>query len=255
MSPPAPRPPRPAYSSSLLASLLLHLAAVTLLWWGGPRLKAPDVVQVRLVRPAGGGMNRPGWVDNQPVAETPAPASSPADPPVTEAQPPAETRPARPEAREPVVARTPRPVPGKPAAPSREPEPARRESERAVDPAARPGAGGRRDSGAGPRGAGNRTGAVSDQPDVSGMGQYLLRVENAVQRAFKYPARSSKHKAVFHFRVDRQGRVEDLELVQESGLPGLDLAGRSALTRAVFPPLPPAFPYDQIGVTFTFVDE
>jgi hypothetical protein len=42
---------------------------------------------------------------------------------------------------------------------------------------------------------------------------------------------------------------------QGSGLPGLDLAGRSAILRAVLPPLPPAFPYDQIGVTFTFVDE
>jgi len=252
MSRPATRPPRPAFTSSLLVSVLLHLGAVVLLWWGGPRLKAPEVVQVRLVRPAGGGMNRPGWVDPVPVSETPAPA--PAEEVVPETARP-EPRPARPEARQPVVARTPNPVPAKPAAPSREPERPRRESERAVDPSAQPGGGGRRDSGAGPRGAGNRTGAVSDQPDVSGMGQYLLRVENAVQRAFKYPARSSKRKAVFHFRVDRQGRMEDLELVQESGLPGLDLAGRSALTRAVFPPLPPAFPFDQIGVTFTFVDE
>lgn len=244
------RPPR--YSTSLLASMALHLAAVLLLWWGGPRLKAPDVVQVRLVRPAGGGMNRPGWVDPSPASETPAadPADEVADEP---ARP--EPEPARPETRQPVVARTPAPAPAKPAAPSREPERPRRESERAVDPSSRTGGGGRRDTGAGPRGAGNRTGAVSDQPDVSGMGQYLLRVENAVQRAFKYPARSSKRKAVFHFLVDRQGRVEDLELVQESGLPGLDLAGRSALTRAVFPPLPPAFPFDQIGVTFTFVDE
>jgi len=242
----------PRSSTSLLASLALHLVAVLLLWWGGPRLKAPEVVQVRLVRPAGGGMNRPGWVDPSPVSETPA--QVPAEETPSEA-PAAAPEPSRPETRQPVVARTPDPVPAKPAAPSREPERPRRESERAVDPAARPSGGGRRDSGAGPRGAGNRTGAVSDQPDVSGMGQYLLRVENAVQRAFKYPARSSKRKAVFHFRVDRQGGMEDLELVQESGLPGLDLAGRSALTRAVFPPLPPAFPYDQIGVTFTFVDE
>jgi len=226
----------------LAGSLLLHAAAALLLWWRGAAPLPEHPARIRLVRLAGGGQNRPGW-----VAETP-PA-----PPATE-----ETRPAAEPAREtertaPVVARSPEPRARR--EPAREPEsspPPRRAAGEALDPAARRG----RDAGAGPRGpGGSRTGATADEPDLAGMSQYLLRVEHGVQRFFNFPARSSGRKAVFHFLVERDGRVSGLKMEQGSGLPGLDLAGRSAILRAVLPPLPPAFPYDQIGVTFTFVDE
>ncbi|MFA7331699.1 MAG: TonB C-terminal domain-containing protein [Candidatus Delongbacteria bacterium] len=236
----------------VLASLALHAGILLLLWWGGPSLKRPEAVHVRLVRQAGGGMNRPGWVSDAPPAETPAAQPEESAAPAPE--------PAAPAARNsaPTMARTPNPRPTTPAQPAREPERPRRESDQATRPAA-PGERTRRagsDAGAGPRGAGSsRTGATADQPGLEGMSQYLVRLENSIQRTFKYPARSSGRKAVFHFLVDRQGRVSQLEQVGESGLPGLDLAGRSSITRAVLPPLPPVFPYDQIGVTFTFVDE
>lgn len=239
----------------VLASLVLHGLVLLLLWWGGPRLRHPEAVHVRLVRQAGGGENRPGWVSDEPVASVPAAAEPAQKAPLVETTP---ERAPQPESRTPVVARTPNPRSDPTQRPGREPERPRRESDQATrpSPATQPSGRSGRDSGAGPRGAGgNRTGASADQPDVAGMSQYLSRVENAIQRTFKYPARSSGRKAVFHFLVDRAGRVRELEQTAESGLPGLDLAGRSALTRAVLPPLPPAFPHDLIGVTFTFVDE
>lgn len=240
----APRRPGGLTGGPLAASLLVHAAALLLLWWGGPRLRHDTPLQIRMVRLAGGGRNLPGWVsedmrpDALPAEETPAAAPE---------APRRETPP-------PVVARTPAPARAEPRRTPAEPESPRRESERATLPDGR--AGGRRDTGAGPRGpGGSRTGATADDPDLAGMGQYLVRVENAVQRVFRYPAKATGRRAVFHFFVDRDGRIRELEQVLESGLPGLDLSGRSAITRAVLPPLPPAFPYDQIGVTFTFVDE
>jgi outer membrane biosynthesis protein TonB len=236
----------------VLASLALHVGVLALLWWGAPQLKHPEAVHVRLVRQAGGGENRPGWVSEAPAEDLPA--AAPEERTAPEPEPAS-----RPESAAPKVARTPDPKSTPTKSTPKEPERPKRESEQATRPSTevdgRPRRGGS-DPGAGPKGAGgSRTGATSDQPGVAGMSQYLVRVENAIQKAFKYPARSSGRKAVFHFLVDRQGRVRELEQVVESGLPGLDLAGRSALTRAVLPPLPPVFPYDLIGVTFTFVDE
>jgi outer membrane biosynthesis protein TonB len=242
----------------LLISFLLHGLVAGLLWWGGPQLKREAPLQIRLVRLAGGGQNRPGWVSEAMQAAAPAEERPAAPEPEARLEPAPETK----QEAAPRVARSPDPAPARPQTPPAEPERPRRESEQATATEGRPRgegrstSGGARDAGAGPRGAGgSRTGAMSDQPDLPGMGQYLLRLENAIQRAFTYPARSSGRRAVFHFRVDRRGQVLDLTQVVESGLPGLDLSGKSAITRAVLPPLPPAFPFDQIGVTFTFVDE
>jgi outer membrane biosynthesis protein TonB len=231
----------------LLFSLALHGILLALLWWGGPRWKQEQPYQIRMVRLAGGGQGKAGW-----VSEDMSPDPQPAKPePETEAVVEEAPAPAR---KEPTLARTPSTAAAPQKAPAREPRTPTRESEQALPTDGRQGR--TRDTGAGPRGQGSsRTGALSDQPDAPGMSQYLTRVENGIQRAFKYPARSSGKRAVFHFIIDRAGHVEDLEQVVESGLPGLDLAGRSALMRAQLPPLPPAFPYDKIGVTFTFVDE
>jgi len=232
----------------LLLSMALHTVLLALLWWSGPRWKQETPLQIRMVRLAGGGQNKAGW-----VSDDMSPDPAPTEPEPRVAEPVVEERPV-PEPATPTVARTTKAPVREEKAPAREPERRPRESEQALPAEGRQGR--TRDTGAGPRGQGSsRTGAMSDQPNAPGMNQYLTRVENAIQRAFKYPARSSARKAVFHFVIDRTGRVEELEQVQESGLPGLDLAGRSALTRAQLPPLPPAFPYDKIGVTFTFVDE
>ena len=238
----APRRHGTPSARPLAGSLLLHVLALLLLRWGGPRLHHEIPTQIRLVRLTGGGQNRPGWVaESPPAAEEQSPAEAQAQA-ATPAPAPRET---------PAVARTPQPRPvDQPSRRAPEPRDMPRPSGEATE------AGARRDRGAGARGpGGNRTGATADQPDLAGMGQYLLRVENAIQRAFRYPARGSGRKAVFHFIVERDGRVTSLEQLQSSGLPGLDLSGRSAITRAVLPPLPPAFGPNRIGVTFTFIDE
>jgi outer membrane biosynthesis protein TonB len=49
--------------------------------------------------------------------------------------------------------------------------------------------------------------------------------------------------------------MKELVLMKSSGISSLDLAARSALMRAKFPPLPPGFEARRLGVTYRFHDE
>jgi TonB family protein len=276
----------------LLLSALLHLAALLLLFAGERQAPPSAELKVRMVR-LGGGQNRPGWVDDRPraVQERPgAPAARPAEEapapaeprPDARSEPAAEPRaaarePARraPTATEPVrerpsgpglreVAPSPAALPPPMEAADRAAAPAGEHARAAGDglaadasPATAPAAGGQSAAAAGPAGEGLGRGAAPDPEarDLPGLAGYLQRLEGSIQRQFRYPATGSGRRCVYHFRVERDGRVTQLELRQASELPGMDLAARGAIQRAVIPPLPPGFPAARLGVTYTFIDE
>lgn len=211
-----------------------------------------------MVRLAGGGENKPGWVK---AAEAPAPTGNkkPAGEALQgekpEPNPPAQ--PAAPSTREQVPARSDNPAieatkPAKDAVARPAPEAASTMGEE-VDSR---GSSTVVDSAAGAAGPGtDRTGASADDSGVPGMRAYMMRAEQSVIRMFRYPSRGSGRIAIFHFFVDRRGRISSLELRQTSGLPGLDKAGESAIRRATFPPIPPSLGFERVGVTFSFKDE
>lgn len=210
-----------------------------------------DLMEVQMVRLKGGGDTTPGWVDPTPVPARPDESTEPDDLPLPE--PEADlTEP------EPAPAETVEPVPEAPAAPSEEEQPQpQQSSQAAAEPSATPaetgaepeqtGTGvGRRP---GPEGPG--VGAVSDT-DFAGASSFLSRIEAEVQRRFNYRGQSTGKVAEYHFTIDKQGKMHDLVLMESSGVPSLDLAARSALIRANFPPLPRTFPHNQLGVTYRF---
>ncbi len=262
-------------------SLCLHAAALLLL---GLRLEMPAPephFSLRMVRLAGGGSGKPGWATEAPA---PAPVSqqTPATKPLRDSRPQPEAPVAKPAAKP-----APRQLPTSTASVEREapvlrdettsttPIPAetvqREEREGTTAetvshtnaPAIASTNTSSDDAGtgrehtlvtqAGPAGAGR--GAVADEQGLPGLGAWLGRVESQIQQRFQYPARDTGARAVFHFYIERDGSVSDLTLTQSSELPGLDHAGRSAITRAVCPPLPASFRHSRLGVTFTFVDE
>jgi TonB family protein len=55
-----------------------------------------------------------------------------------------------------------------------------------------------------------------------------------------------------HFRISRDGSASDVEIVQSSRIPSVDLAARKAVWNSVFPPLPPDWPGSSVGLTVTF---
>lgn len=272
----------------LLAALLLLAPAL------GFFPEREDRPEIQLVRLKGGGQNRPGWVkptpappdfaevpDNRPEQtrrqETPPPAEPEAKP---EPKAPAEKT-AAPETK-PSAAKqeTPReqapqekaPAPAEEKEPPSQAEtgeetaqagaddtadsdqPAAEEAERQQQaaPAETGEAGEGVGAKPGPEGPG--VGARSDA-DFPGADAWLSRVEAEVQRRFNFRGRGSGARAEYHFYLDRRGRLHDLVLMESSGIPSLDLAARSAIMRAKFPPLPPGFRHDRLGVTYYFYDD
>lgn len=262
------------------ASLLLHLligASLLLL----PQPDSPREFSLRMVRLVGGGQNKPGWVkpeaprrlaEEEQAAARERLRSREVEPePVVEQVPVPEPPKALPKVetptRGPEIAPVVKPEPAKVEERAASPEPTAAEAPREQTPAESVPAESTEQTGeatvpaseesmAGAAGAGtDRSGARADQSELPGLRAYLLRAEQSVARQFRYPARGSGKAAVYHFFVDRRGRIQELELREPSGLPGLDLAGRGALQRAVLPPLPPSLRIERLGVTYTFRDE
>lgn len=103
----------------------------------------------------------------------------------------------------------------------------------------------------GPEGPGM---GVHSDGEFAGSDLFLSRVETEVQRRFNYRGRKTGKMVEYHFYIDKRGKMKDLLLVESSGIGSLDLAARSALLRAKFPPLPPSFKHDKLGVTYRFYD-
>ncbi len=222
--------------------------------------------EVEFVRLKGGGEMLPGW-----VKPTPAPPDESLEPdnkpleqpkPVEEKPKPAEPEPAAVEQEKPAPAPS-QPVEEKPKPREETPaatgnaSPAEETTEESVAdtetgstaPATEGETGAGVGAKPGPEGPG--MGATSDL-EFTGANAYLSRIEAEVQRRFNFRGKASGKVAEYHFTLDKKGELHDLVLMVSSGVPSLDLAARSALTRANFPPLPGSFPSDRLGITYKF---
>jgi TonB family protein len=219
-------------SAGIAAAAALHLGlavAVVL----GPELRGEEparieYVKVRVVPAAALGSTRPA----PPKPKPPEPK-----PPEPEPKPPA------PE---------PEPEPPKPAPAPAAREPERRAPERAPEPPPAAPAETAREREGSPRGSalGTSTAAVAgiDNPTFT-YDYYLDRMLAMIEARWVRPRVEQPIEAMVHFRIQRDGRITELELVTPSGLNAFDLAALRAVEAAApFPPLPASYRSDSLGV-------
>jgi|GEM_PF-1261391 len=220
-----------------------------------------DVPEVRLVRLKGGGENRPGWIkpttapsDNSPVADAkPKPVVEPKEEPIV----PPKLEPVETVAEKTTLVEEVKQVVEETVAVENESSTIVEDEDVAaadpiqVDAVVTEETGEGVGDKAGPEGAGL---GIHSDAIFPGADVYLSRVEVEVQRRFNFRGRGSGVMSEYHFNLDKKGKIKELILMKTSGIPSLDLAARSALLRAKFPPLPPSFNHDKLGVTYRFYD-
>ncbi len=215
-------------AASLAVAGVLHLAFAALLVLA-PALRAEretplEFVAVEVVPAARLGLDRPA-PPPQPEPPPPKPEPEPA-PPEEPPMPPAE-----PEA--------PAPAPR----PQRPPTPAA--------PAAPPGPAGRQGSPQGhPLGTSTfGSDAVGlDNPDFT-YGYYIDQMLALIRAQWVRPPLGGGVEATVHFRILRDGRIDDIRIVRSSGYSSFDLAGLRALQAASpLPPLPRSYRQGTLGV-------
>ena len=90
---------------------------------------------------------------------------------------------------------------------------------------------------------------IDARQDVN-MGAYLEQLRQRVSKQWAHESTRTSWRTVLHFTLDREGQVNNLQIVQTSGSNEIDQAALRAVKRAApFGPLP-IYPY--FGVTFTF---
>ncbi len=240
--------------NSFLISSIAHLLFLTLLFFSfhfqSGIHERKRQMEVRFVRLHGGGQNRPGW-----IKPTPAP---PDHSPVSDGQPKkVETHPkvSKPQEQSAAIKSEPNSkILTEPESETTNDEVKEKEEENlgsvaALDQSQKTGEG----VGAKPGPEGPGIGIISDA-DFPGGEIYLSRLEAEVQRRFNFRGRGSGQFAEYHFFIERDGNKIDLVQMRSSQNASLDLASRSALMRAKFPPLPETYPFDKLGVTYRFYD-
>jgi TonB family protein len=226
--------------AAIIVALVVHLgvgAAVAI----GPdfgREEPPplEFVKVRIVPAAALGTTRPAPPKPpKPKPPEPKPPEPTPEPPAPEPAPPEpEPRPALP-APEPPQRRPPQPEPPRPAPPT--PTPA------SPEPRQREGSPRGSALGASPFGI-----AGVDNPDFT-YDYYLDRMLSLIESRWQRPRVGGQIEAMVHFRIGKDGRLSDLELVQPSGVAPFDLAALRAVEAAApFPPLPTSYRSDSLGV-------
>lgn len=237
---------RPA---GVLSALILHLAlvalAVLLPIFSAEESQALEIVNVRIVPSQALGTPQPP----EPQPQTPEPVAPEApqeDEPEPEETPPEEDVPApEPEPERPVM-----PAPSDEAEP--EETPPQRQPEPEPEPATRTPPAERRGSPTGSPGGTSATGAdiaaVGD-PDFT-YGYYLDRVLAAIEANWRRPPTDGVPlQVVVNFRIRRDGRVFELDVVEESGLGSFDLAGlRAVQASSPLPPLPAGYRKDSLAI-------
>jgi protein TonB len=244
---------RTRWGTSLGAALFLHgalLAAAIVLPEILRQPPAPlEFVPVHVIPAAALGTPNP-----RRAAPPPAPEPEPAAP---EPAPQAETPPATP----PDVPALPADEPPRPRR-ERTPEPRREEERRPARPepaAPADAAGGRSDEGEGEgrRGAptGSRSGTTvfgsqfaAVDPDFT-FGYYLDQLLALIDARWQRPPVGEGVEAVLAFRIERDGRVSDLEVARSSGMNAFDLAALRAVQNAApFPRLPVGYRKPSLAV-------
>ena len=197
------------------------------------------------------------------VAPAPRPETAKPEPPTPE-PPQAEPAP-EPEPAPPPPKPEPRPEPAPPQAqpapqPAR-PEPARQEPPR-EEPAPRPST----DSGAEGTGGGRRGSPTGSPLGTSAFGSrlgvddpsfqhdyYLERIAAMIEERWTRPPTEGAVEVMVHFRIDKDGTIAELTVVQPSGHNPFDLAALRAVQNASpLPPLPRSYRKDSLGVNLIF---
>ena len=271
--------------ASLGAAVLLHAAvvAVALLL---PHLEKPpeplQFVPVTVMPAQALGVERPLARPNPPTptpkAETPhppapakpepapePPKAPPAKPQPAEKEPPADHRPALPDPTTPTKTKKPEPAkpvekPGKGTdktpRPEARPQPAAPSSGHAgPGGVAAVGKGeeiGRRGSAAGSpigtSGLGSQIAGVED-PDF-GYGYYLDRLLQLIDANWTRPPLGSGVRTILHFRIQKDGAIDELKIEESSGYNSFDLAAWRAVQNASpFPALPASYRHDSLGIS------
>jgi protein TonB len=233
------------------ASLVGHIALIALLTAAsaiGGRSRDPDLREVMTISlggapgPNAGGMTMMGSPARPRADAPPAEAKkpSPAVPPPAAAKPamtlPTSTKPAKAPPRPAAPGgEAPAAVPAAPAAPGGE----------AFNPNRGMGFGGLS------TGGGMGSGSYLDVKNFC-CPDYLVTMLQLIQGRWDSSQQVSGE-AVVVFRIQRDGRLTDIELERSSGFPALDLTSQRALflTQRV-PPLPSAFPDDHLTVHLKF---
>ncbi|HEX2252810.1 MAG TPA: energy transducer TonB [Thermoanaerobaculia bacterium] len=240
--------------AGLVAALLLHgalaAAAVLVPRLGEEETQALEFVPVQLVPAQALGRRSPTPEPPSPSPVEPQPAPRPA--PEPEVEEPAEPEPEPVTAAPPLPEPTPRPPERRPE-PDPPPQPARRETRPADPGPATPGAdaGGDRGSPTGTPGGTSTSGAslagVGD-PSFT-YGYYLDRVLTLIDRQWTRPAVDTPLEVALTFRIERDGRVSDLDVERTSGYNAFDLAGLRAVQNAApLPPLPAGYRKDSLSI-------
>lgn len=85
---------------------------------------------------------------------------------------------------------------------------------------------------------------------------YSNNIVDQINRYWRPPDTARPLRAEIRFVIERSGRVIDVEWIQKSGDATFDLEARGAIEAAAradaFGPLPEAFPFDQLQVSFYF---
>ncbi|HUO87472.1 MAG TPA: TonB family protein [Thermoanaerobaculia bacterium] len=252
--------PLPLARVGLAAAVALHLALVAFAVLG-PRLAREErqpleFMPVALVPAQALGTGRPPpsppQQDPAPVAvpEPPAAEEAPAAEPEREPVMPAPTPTERPRQPEPEPERQ-RPAPSRPAeAPPADPAPrqppAGSDDRQAGRPGDRPGS--PLGSPEGTSGLGARLAGVGD-PSFT-YGYYLDRMLALIERNWRRPPTGDALPEVaLTFRIQRDGRVGDLEIETSSGSNAFDLAGLRAVENAApLPPLPAGYRKESLSI-------
>jgi TonB family protein len=255
------RRPR-AEIASLAAAVVLHGAAVaTALVL--PRLQPPppplEFVPVTIVPSQALGVRNPAPARPKPAP--PAPEPEPEKPEPAPEQPAPEPEP---EDEVPVLPREDekkpekKPEQPKPADAGRETpdtKPSAKTGGEDRGPAGAPGASGGMGTEAGRRGAptgsptgGSAFGVEGLDPDFT-YGYYIDRLLSLIDSNWVRPSMGGDVRAVLFFRIERDGSMTGLRVLESSGYNSFDLAALRAVQNAApFPPLPRAYRHDSLGV-------
>lgn len=217
------------WSGYLVASVLHALAIAAVLVVPVIRAQnAPPIeyVAVQIVPAQALGVEKPPPAPPKP--EPPAPQPSPPEP--AEAMPPAE---------KPEPAKKPEPPPAeKPPSPAPAPAPAAPEPQRQGSPT-------------GSAASGSSFGAAVaglDNPDFT-YGYYIDQMLAQIRANWTRPPLGGGIETVVHFRVLKDGRIDDVRIVTSSGYSSFDLAGlRAVQSASPLPPLPSSYRRGELGV-------
>jgi TonB family protein len=83
---------------------------------------------------------------------------------------------------------------------------------------------------------------------------YITSIRQKIAASWDVPEATDGIATKVRFRIERNGKVEDAEILESSGNPLFDNSTLRALLKASpLPPLPPGYPQDWLGVRLQFI--